>query len=241
MSFVDYIAIDRPDDAVTGEIGKGLQKGAEMSNMEIVGGEIAVLPEIVKCVDLSGTCFGFVRKDRVITGERCEEGDVIVSLRSSGMHSNGFTLARKVLESSNVSLNDKVKGLSEKIGAELLTPTEIYVKQVLEITKDHDVHGLIDITGGGLRNIYRMRKGLKYIIDDPVDPAPLFKVIQELGEVEEREMYQTFNMSMGFMMIMPGNDAEDIVKRYGNADIVGRVEKGSGVLLEPDNILYEKY
>ena len=241
MSFVDYIAIDHPDDAVTKEIGIGLQKGAEMSNMEIVGGEIAVLPEIVNCLDLSGTCLGFVEKGKEITGEKCEDGDVIISLRSSGMHSNGYTLARKVLESSNVSLNDKVKGLSKKIGLELLTPTEIYVKQVLEITGNHEIHGLVDITGGGLKNIYRMRKGLKYIISDPVKPAPIFGIIQDLGGIEEREMYKTFNMSMGFTIIAPESDAEDIVKRYKNADIVGRVEKGNGVLLEPSNLLYDSY
>ena len=241
ISFVDYIAIDRPDDAVTREIGIGLQKGAEMSNMEIVGGEIAVLPEIVNGIDLSGTCLGYVEKDRAVTGEACRKGDAIVSLRSSGMHSNGFTLARKVLSSSNVSLNDKVKGLSKTVGMELLTPTEIYVKQVLEITEDHTVHGLADITGGGLRNILRMKKGLKYVIDDPVDPAPVFGVIQELGGIDDREMYQTFNMSMGLMIILPEDDAADIVKKYGNADIVGRVEEGSGVLLEPGSILYDKY
>jgi len=241
ISFVDYIAIDKPDDAITREIGVGLQKGAVMSNMEIVGGEIAVLPEMVHGVDLSGTCLGYVEKDRAITGEKCEKGDAIVSLRSSGLHSNGFTLARKVLESSNVSLNDKVKGISGTIGKELLTPTEIYVKQVLEITGSHTVHGLVDITGGGLRNVLRMRKGLRYVIDEPVAPAPIFGIIQELGNVEDREMYQTLNMSMGFMMIMPETDAADVVKRYKNADIVGRVENGSGVLLEPGNILYEKY
>jgi phosphoribosylformylglycinamidine cyclo-ligase len=241
MSFVDYIAIDKPNDSITREIGVGLQKGAEMSNMEIVGGEIAVLPEMVNGVDLSGTCLGFVEKDRAITGEKCEEGDVIVSLRSSGLHSNGYTLARKVIESSNISLKDKVKGLSSSIGLELLTPTEIYVKQVLSITKEHTVHGLVDITGGGLRNLLRMRKGLKYIIDDPVAPSPIFGIIQELGGVEEREMYQTFNMSMGFSIILPEDDAEEIVKKHRNADIVGRVEKGTGVLFEPSNILYEKY
>ncbi len=241
VSFVDYIAIDKPDDKVTKQIGIGLRKGAEMSNMEIVGGEIAILPEIVNCVDLSGTCLGYVEKDRAVTGEKCKAGDVILSLRSSGMHSNGFTLARKVLESSNISLKDKAKGLSGTVGMELLTPTEIYVKQVLGITKEHDVHGLVNITGGGLRNLLRMRKGLRYVIDDPVSPAPIFDLIQELGDVEEKEMYQTFNMSMGFMIILPEADASDIVKRYGNADIVGRVEKGNGVLFEPGNILYDKY
>ncbi|MCL2031676.1 MAG: phosphoribosylformylglycinamidine cyclo-ligase [Methanomassiliicoccaceae archaeon] len=241
MSFVDYIAIDRPDDMITKEIGKGLEKGAEMSNMEIVGGEIAVLPELVNGIDLSGTCLGFVEKGREMTGDKCEDGDVIVCLRSSGLHSNGFTLARKVLESSNISLGDRVKGLSGTIGEELLTPTEIYVRQVLEIARNHDVHGLVNITGGGLRNLLRMRKGLRYVIDDPVAPAPIFGIIQELGGVEDKEMYQTLNMGMGFMIIAPEADATDIIKRYGNADVIGRVEKGSGVLLEPGNILYEKY
>ncbi len=240
-SFVDYIAIDKPNPRITEEIGKGLQKGAELSNMEIVGGEIAVLPEIVNGVDLSGTCLGYVEKDRIITGDKCQEGDLIVSLRSSGIHSNGLTLARKVVEANNISMTDSVPGLSKTIGEELLTPTEIYVRQVLEITSEHTVHGLVDITGGGLRNILRMRKGLRYVISDPVEPAPVFRVLQELGEIEDREIYQTLNMSMGFTIIAPAEDAEEIASKYPNADVVGRVEKGEGVLLEPGNILYDHY
>ena len=209
--------------------------------MEIVGGEIAVLPEIVNGVDLSGTCLGYVEKDRIITGDKCQEGDLIVSLRSSGIHSNGLTLARKVVEANNISMTDSVPGLGKTIGEELLTPTEIYVKQVLEITSEHTVHGLVDITGGGLRNILRMRKGLRYVISDPVEPAPVFRILQELGEIEDREIYQTLNMSMGFTIIAPAEDAEEIASKYPNADVVGRVEKGEGVLLEPGNILYDHY
>lgn len=239
-SFVDYIAIDKPDDDITREVGVGLQKGAELSNMEIVGGEIAVLPEIVNGLDLSGTCMGYVAKDKIITGDKCTPGDLIVSLKSSGIHSNGLTLARKIVEANNIAWTDHVSGLSKTIGEELLTPTEIYVKQVLEITADHEVHGLVDITGGGLRNILRMAK-CRYVIDDPVKPAPIFKVLQELGEVEDKEIYQTLNMSMGFTIIAPEEAAEDIASKYPNADIVGRVEKGEGVLLEPGNILYDHY
>lgn len=239
-SFVDYIAIDKPDDDITREVGVGLQKGAELSNMEIVGGEIAVLPEIVNGLDLSGTCMGYVAKDKIITGDKCAPGDLIVSLKSSGIHSNGLTLARKIVEANNIAWTDHVSGLSKTIGEELLTPTEIYVKQVLEITADHEVHGLVDITGGGLRNILRMAK-CRYVIDDPVKPAPIFKVLQELGEVEDKEIYQTLNMSMGFTIIAPEEAAEDIASKYPNADIVGRVEKGEGVLLEPGNILYDHY
>ena len=240
-SFVDYIAIDKPNEDITREIGIGLQKGAELSNMEIVGGEIAVLPEIVNGVDLSGTCLGYVAKDKIITGDKCAEGDLIVSLRSSGIHSNGLTLARKIVEANNIGWTDKVSGLSKTIGEELLTPTEIYVKQVLEITSNFNVHGLVDITGGGLRNILRMNQSCKYIIDDPIAPSPLFKKIQELGNITTEEIYQTLNMSMGFDIIAPADDAEAIAKEYKNAKVVGRVEKGKGVLFEPENILYEHY
>lgn len=240
-SFVDYIAIDKPNDDITQKIGIGLNKGAEMSNMEIVGGEIAVLPEIINGVDLSGTCMGYVMKDKIITGATCEEGDLIVALRSTGIHSNGLTLARKVFESAELSMRDKISGLSKSIGMELLTPTEIYVKQILEITSENTIHGLVDITGGGLRNILRMKKGLQYIIDDPVKPAPIFDKIQELGNVDQREIYQTLNMSMGFTIIAPKEDAENIASKYKNAQICGRVENGNGVLLEPENILYDHY
>ena len=241
VSFVDYIAIDKPDDGITKSIGIGLQKGAELSNMEIVGGEIAVLPELVKGIDLSGTCLGYVAKDRIITGENCQKGDLIVSLRSSGIHSNGLTLARKIVESNNISYTERIPGLEKSIGEELLTPTEIYVKQVLAITSSHEVHGLVDITGGGLRNILRMKKGLRYVISDPVRPAPVFEKLIDLGGVDAKEAYQTFNMSMGFSIIAPEKEAEAIVSEYGNAEIVGRAEEGNGVYLEPEKILYDRY
>ena len=240
-SFLDYIAIDKPNPEITEQIGIGLEKGAELSDMEIVGGEIAVLPEIINGVDLSGTCIGYVEKDRIITGETCAEGDLIIGLESSGIQSNGLTLARKVLEGNNIGLGDHVKGVSRTIGEELLTPTEIYVKEVLGITESHEVHGLIDITGGGLRNILRMKKGLQYVIDDPIRPAPVFAALQEIGEIETAEVYQTLNMSMGFAIVAPADEAEEIAKENRNAHIVGRVQKGDGVLYAPDNILYDHY
>lgn len=241
MSFVDYVAVADPDPNVTRAIGVGLNKGAELSNIDIVGGEIAVLPELVKINDLSGTCLGRVKKEDVITGEDCEEADLIVALKSSGIHSNGLTLARKVFENAGFGLMDKAPGLKDTVGETLLVPTEIYVKQVLDITSKYNVHGLINITGGGLRNLLRMKPGLHYVIDDPIPPADIFKTIQKLGEVSTAEMYQTFNMSMGFMIVAPSIDAESIVREYDNAQVVGRVEKGTGVYYEPDNIVYERY
>lgn len=241
FSFVDYIAIDKPVDRIAEAIGKGLNKGAELSNMEIVGGEIAVLPEMVNGVDLSGTCLGYVEKDKIVTGQNCREGDLIVTLMSSGIHSNGLTLARKVFEAAGYDLTDKCPGLSKTVGMELLTPTEIYVREVLKILGEHEVHGLVDITGGGLRNLLRMKAGLQYVIDDPIKPAPIFTKIQELGGITDKEIYQTLNMSMGLDIIAPAEDAEAIAASYKNAFVVGRVVKGKGVLYAPGNILYENY
>ena len=241
MSFVDYIAIDKPDDDLTKEVGKGLQKGAELSDMEIVGGEIAVLPELVKGIDISGTCLGFVKKTDLITGQETKEGDVIVALESSGIHSNGLTLARKVFENAGYSMKDKVPGLKKTVGMELLEPTEIYVRQVLDIIRKHEVTGMVNITGGGLRNLLRMKKGLQYVIDDPVKPAAVFKKVQELGNITTQEIYQTLNMSMGFTIVAEKDEAEAIAKENKNAKVVGYVKKGNGVLYGPENILYERY
>ncbi len=241
VSFVDYVAIDKPDEKITRDIGKGLNRGAELSDMEIVGGEIAVLPEIVRGLDLSGTCMGVVAKDRIITGETCRKGDLIVALRSSGVHSNGLTLARKVVEANGIKMADSVPGIAGSIGRELLTPTEIYVKEVLGITEKHEVHGLVDITGGGLRNILRMAKGLRYIIDDPVKPQPIFEILKELGNIDTTEAYQTFNMGMGFAIVAPEAEAEAIASENANAQVVGRVEEGSGVYFAPEKILYDHY
>lgn len=241
MSFVDYIAIDRPDEALTLEVGKGLEKGAALSNMDIVGGEIAVLPELVNGLDISGTCLGFVDKKGLITGEGVLEGDVIVALRSSGIHSNGLTLARKVAESAGVALQDHVPELGRTLGMELLEPTEIYVNQVLSILKNHEIRGMVNITGGGLRNFLRLRKGMRYIINDPVEAPPIFKLLKEWGPVSTREMYQTFNMGMGYALVCGLKDAESILNEWENTRIVGRVEKGHGVLLEKENLLYENY
>ena len=196
---------------------------------------------MVNGLDLSGTCLGFVPKDRIVTGQKCTEGDVIVALESSGIHSNGLTLARKVVQANNIKMTDSVSGLTKSIGKELLTPTEIYVKQVMEITENHEVHGLVDITGGGLRNILRMRKGLRYTIDDPEKPQKIFEIIQELGQIEDKEIYQTLNMGMGFTIIAPADEAEDIVRENKNAKIVGRVEEGNGVYFAPSKLTYDHY
>jgi len=242
IAFVDYIAIAKPDDKVTSEIGKGLESGALMSDMTVIGGEIAVLPELVKGFDLAGTCLGAVEKSRIVTGEKIAPGDAIVALPSSGIHSNGLTLARKILEKKRIGYKEKVPGLKRSIGAELLEPTEIYVKQVLSILGEHEVKGMANITGGGVRNLLRLKTGVRFEIDDPIRPNPVFEVLQKLGNVSDAEMYQTFNMGMGFCMIASQRATDDIADSCGDgAKVVGRVAKGKGVSLPGLGLEYTVY
>jgi phosphoribosylformylglycinamidine cyclo-ligase len=229
MAFVDYIAIDRPDERVTSEIGIGLEKAAEMANVDIVGGEIAVLPEIVKGVDLSGSALGFLTKDRLVTGAEVEVGDAIIGLRSSGVHSNGLTLARKVLEGADVGLEQKFDRLGGRIGDELLRPTTIYVRDVMRMLEKVKPTGMVDITGGGLKNFVRLKKNVMFNIDDPFRPQPIFETVQELGGVSDEEMYRTFNMGMGFAVVLRQADVDDALRALGpDAKVVGQVTDGSG-------------
>ncbi len=240
IAFVDYIAIDKPDERLTSEVGKGLEEGARLSNMTIVGGEIAVLPELVKGFDLAGTCLGAVDKKRIITGQRIEPGDALVALPSSGMHSNGMTLVRKILDKNDIGYRDRVKGLRKSVGLELLTPTTIYVRQVMELLDEFDVRGMANITGGGLRNLLRLKKGTGFEIDDPIKPQAVFKVLQELGNVSDEEMYQTFNMGMGFSMVVPGKEADELAKAAG-AKVVGRAVKKEGIRVPELGLDYTRY
>ena len=222
LAMVDYIAIEKPDEKIMAEIAKGLEEGCRIANITLVGGETATLPEIINGFDLAGTAIGVVDKSRIITGEKIEEGDVIVALRSSGMHSNGLTLARKVIEANGLSYFDKFNG--KTIGEELLTPTKIYI-EVLDIIRKCEVHGLAHITGGGLLKLRRLKK-MKYVVDKPLEPQKIFRFIQKLGDVDEDEMYRTFNMGMGFLIVLPEEEAEKL-----NDPVVGYVEKGEGVFV----------
>jgi len=242
IAFVDYIAIDRPDPRVTSEVGKGLEEGARQSNMTIVGGEIAVLPELVKGLDLAGTCLGMVRKNRMITGQSIRPGDALIGLPSSGVHSNGLTLARKIFESKGIGYKKKVRGLARPVGLELLEPTTIYVRQVLRLLDRVDLHGMANITGGGLRNLIRLKKGVGFEVTAPMKPQPIFSVMQDLGSVSDLEMYQTFNMGMGYCIVVPDEDAATVIRAAGKgAKVVGRAVKGDRVTVPSIGLEYSKY
>jgi phosphoribosylformylglycinamidine cyclo-ligase len=242
IAFVDYIAIDRPDERVTSQVGKGLEAGAAMSNMTIVGGEIAVLPELVKGFDLAGTCLGMVKKGSIITGDRIKAGDALIGLPSSGIHSNGLTLARKIVEKNGLGYRDRVKGLRRPIGLELLEPTEIYVRKVLDLTAKFDVRGMANITGGGLRNLIRLKRGTGFEIESPMRPQAIFGVLQDLGGVTDQEMYQIFNMGMGFCIVVPDRQADAAAKAAGKgAKIVGHAVKSDTTAVPDKGLKYSKY
>ncbi len=237
LAFVDYLAMENPDPKITKEIGKGLEKGAKLSNISIVGGETADLPELINGFDLAGTCLAYVKKNRIILGDKIHPGDAIIGLSSSGIHSNGYTLARRVVEEAEFTYTDEFPdGLYPRktIGEIMLTPTRIYVKEILELFKKINVHGLAHITGSGLWNIPRLKEKVKYVIEDPLEPQPIFTFLKEYGNIDEYEMYQIFNMGMGFAVIVEEEDAKETIKilqNHSDATIkrVGIVQKGSGV------------
>ncbi len=237
LAFVDYLAIDDPRPEITREIGKGLDKGAELSNISIIGGETASLPDIINGFDLAGTCLGYVKKSDLVIGESIVPGDIIIGLGSSGIHSNGYSLVRKVIENKGISYNDAFpKGLyrGKTIGEILLTPTQIYVKEIVNLLKKVKVNGLAHITGSGVLNLPRLNKKVQFVLEDPFEIPPIFTYIQELGNIDEKEMYQTFNMGMGFCIVLSEkylDEAMKILKNYSSVEVkvVGRIEKGKGV------------
>jgi phosphoribosylformylglycinamidine cyclo-ligase len=237
IAFVDYLAIDDPKPEITKEIGKGLEKGAELSNISIISGETATLPEVINGFDLAGTCLAYVEKEKIVTGEKIKPGDVIIGLSSSGIHSNGYTLARKVLLKNGFSYHDKFPdGLypGKKIGEVYLTPTQIYVKETVALLEKINVHGIAHITGSSLRKLQRINKNVKFVIDKPFEPQSIFKFIQKYGNVDDQEMYQTFNMGMGLAIVVSKEDVDEslkILKKHSLSDVkvVGRIEKGTGV------------
>ena len=225
LAFVDYIAIHEPDNEIMSQIGEGLAKGAQISQMTIVGGETATLPDIINGFDLAGTCLGMVKKDKIITGERIEVGDSIVGIPSDGVHSNGYSLVRRIIKDSGYSYGDPFPyNENTTIGDELLIPTRIYM-EILDAAKEFDIHGLAHITGSGLMKLHRVTK-LGFDISDPLEPQPIFRFLQEEGDVEELEMYKTFNMGMGFVVVLPKKFASIAAGMIGGKIVGEIVEEG---------------
>ena len=219
LSFVDYVALDKPDEDLMAKIGMGLAEGCRQSNCTLSGGETAILPELVHGFDIAGTSVGYVKQEDIIDGTKISEDDVLIGLKSSGPHSNGYTLIRKLFDGNS------------EVGKQLVEPTRIYVKEIMELIGQIDVHGIAHITGGGLDNISRINDDFQYVIDNPLPVLPVFDWLQEKGNVETKEMYRTFNMGMGMMVIVNKNNADKSVSILGDdAQIIGSVRNGTGVL-----------
>jgi len=244
VAFVDYLAINRHDDHVAAEIAKGLDRGAREANVAIVGGEVAVMKDLVASFDLVGTALGVGRKRDLITGEKVRRGDVLVGVASSGIHANGLTLGRKVFEESGLSWASPLPGaVDTTIGEALLEPTAIYVKQTLRACARASVHGIANITGGGVRNLPRLKNDVEFVITDPLPPQAVFQALQRLARISDEEMFQTFNMGMGFVLAVPRKDASAVIRAYRpfRAAVVGEVRGGRGVSVEPFGLHYEGY
>jgi phosphoribosylformylglycinamidine cyclo-ligase len=219
ISMVDYIAVEVADAAMLGELGKGLYAGAEAAGISIPGGEIAQVREMIRGVregsgfDLIGTCIGLVHPQRVLIGQDVRPGDAVVGIESSGVHSNGFTLARRVLfQTAGLKVSDHVAELGRTVGEELLEPTHIYVKEAVRmLNAGLGIKAMLHVTGDGFLNLTRVAAEVGYVIDALPQTPPIFSLIQERGGIDDAEMYRVFNMGVGFCVVVAPGDADRTV------------------------------
>jgi len=242
IALVDYLAVEKPDEEISKEIAKGLAEGAQISCVAIVGGETAVVPELIrgespgKGFDLAAMAVGIVDREKLITGSRMREGDLILGLSSSGIHSNGLTLARRVLfDIGKLNINDPLPGSKRIVGEELLEPTRIYTRPILEVINHAEISALAHITGGAFTKLKRFERfsEVGFVLDRMPEPPGIFKVLQEIGRVSDREMYKTFNMGIGFCVICPPESKQkalDVMEdQHLEAQVIGRVAERRGV------------
>ena len=228
LSMVDYIAVEQADAAMLDGIAIGLAEGARQAGISISGGEIAQLRDVVRGFDLVGTAVGTVPLDRIIVGRDVKPGDRVIGLASSGIHSNGYSLARRVFfEHSGLSVHDVLPELGCALGEELLRPTFIYVPEILEIiARIPSVGALIHITGDGLLNLPRVAAEIGFILDNLPPAPPIFGLIERLGQVSRAEMFEVYNMGIGFCAIVPESDVDaalSILARHNRqAWVIGR-------------------
>jgi len=233
IALLDYVAVERLQPGVLGEVAKGLAEGARQARISIPGGETAQLPEIIRGaapgggLDLVGTAIGVVPMSRLNDGGRVAPGDVVVGLASSGVHSNGYTLARRSLfEGGKHDLESHLPELGRTVGEELLTPTRIYVAEAMELFEQLDVKAMCHITGDGLLNLTRVAARVGWVLDRLPEPLPIFELIRKAGKVDPAEMYRVFNMGIGLCVVVAEADADracDIARKHGStAQVIGR-------------------
>ena len=229
ISMVDYIAIEKADAEMLGAIAIGLAAGAKQASVSISGGEISQLKDVIRGFDLIGMAVGIVPLDRIITGRDLVAGDVIIGLESSGIHSNGLTLARRVFfEDAKLSVEHVFPELGVSLGEELLRPTLIYAPEILDVINGiPNVKALINITGDGLLNLPRAEAVVGFEIDNIPSSPSIFRLIQQRGAVSNAEMFEVYNMGIGFCVLVAEEDRDaalSILRRHGRrAQVIGRV------------------
>ncbi len=239
LFFLDYIAVGKNEPEKVAEIVKGVADGCLKAGCALIGGETAEMPGFYSKdeYDIAGFAVGIVDKAQIIDGSTIKEGDRLIGIASSGLHSNGYSLVRKLLNPSREKMSEYVKGFESDLGTELLKPTKIYVKTILNLKNKFNLKGISHITGGGfVENIPRMvPEGLRVKINnDSWAILPIFKLLQEIGKISDDDMFGTFNMGIGMVIAVSNNICEDVIaylKETGeNAYIIGEIVKGdSGV------------
>ena len=240
LFFLDYLATSKLNPKESKEIVRGIVKGCKQARCALLGGETAEMPGIYNKndFDLAGFSVGIVDEKKFINGRRVKKGDSIIGIASSGLHSNGYSLARNVLlKKAKYRLNDKPKGLRKSILKELIEPTKIYVKTVLSLINQYDIKSISHITGGGLlENIPRVIPDKYSVLLDSSTwrMPPIFELIKESGNVDDPEMYRTFNCGIGMVVIVSASQESKVLNRLSNlgekAYLIGRVRnklKGS--------------
>ncbi len=238
VAMVDYIASSIFYKELGEQLGESLNSALEEADISIIGGETASVPDLINGLDISGTVLGIVKKNMIITGEKISEGDYIIGIPSSGFHSNGYSLIRKILD-LNPGLEDEIVG-GEKLWKKLLKGTRIYSRTIEEISLKFDLHGMAHITGGGFRNLLRLKQ-MHYKINYEIDIPEIFKIIIDRGNVSYQEAFQTFNMGVGFVIILDDKNGKKLLDEYEDLIKIGVVEKGNGVSIAPYNVFYANY
>ena len=235
LFFLDYMALGKNVPEVVATIVKGVADGCKMADCSLIGGETAEMPGFYQLgeYDLAGFSVGVVEKEKMIDSQQIEIGDQVIGIASSGVHSNGFSLVRKIFEINEQNIHQYKEELGMSLGEALLTPTKIYVKPILKLLEEVTIKGISHITGGGFyENMPRMlREGVSLEIKKDSYPIlPIFKLMQEQGKIPERDMYNTFNMGIGMAVIVKKEDASkaiEILEKQGEkAYIIGKVIEG---------------
>ena len=242
LFFLDYVALGHNNPEKVEAIVAGVAEGCRQAGCALIGGETAEMPGMYEGgdYDIAGFTCGVVEKSQLIDGSKVKVGDVLVGIASSGVHSNGFSLVRKVVSDNNLDLNASYEELNgAKLGETLLTPTKIYVRQVLEVIRNCDVHGICHITGGGFdENIPRVLhegQGLE-ITEGTWEILPVFRLLEKYGNIPHREMFNIFNMGVGMVVVLDESEAEkavEILTAAGEkATVIGRVTDTEGVVIK---------